>query len=55
MAQVATGDDHSACVTGDGSVYTWGGNGSGQLGQADEDYANLPVVVRALDGNANVN
>ena len=55
MAQVAAGDGHSACVTGDGSVYTWGGNGPGQLGQTDEDYANLPVLVRALDGNANVN
>ena len=55
MARVATGDDHSACVTGDGSVYPWGSNGPGQLAQADEDYANLPVVVRALDGNANVN
>ena len=54
VVQVAPGTQHSACVTEDGSVYTWGDNEQGQLGQQDVDDANLPVLVRALDANANV-
>ena len=48
VVQVAAGDYHSACVTGDGSVCVWGNNDSGQLGQEDMDYANLPLLVQAL-------
>jgi E3 ubiquitin-protein ligase HERC2 len=48
VVQVATGDYHSTCVTEDGSVYTWGDNEEGQLGQEDVDDANLPVLVRTL-------
>ena len=48
VVQVAAGDKHSACVTEDGSVYMWGDNDEGQLGQEDMDDANLPVLVRAL-------
>ena len=48
MVQVAAGDQHSACVTEDGSVHIWGY--SGQLGQEDMDDADLPVLV--LDANA---
>ena len=55
VVQVAAGGYHSACVAEDGSVYTWGDNDSGQLGKEDMDYANLPVLVRALDASANVN
>jgi len=54
VMQVAAGDKHSACVTHDGSVYTWGANEQGQLGQEDMDDANLPVLVRVLDASANV-
>jgi len=44
VVQVAAGDKHSACVTEDGSVYTWGDSKLGQLGQEDMDGANLPVL-----------
>ena len=57
VVQVAAGDQHSACVTEDSSVYTWGYNGEGQLGQDHVDdwkCANLPVLVRPLGDNANV-
>ena len=54
VVQVAAGDQHSACATEDSLVYTWGGNDSGQLGQEDVDYPNLPVLVWALDINENL-
>ena len=37
VVQVAAGEEHSACVTKDSSVYVWGDNHSGQLGQEDMD------------------
>ena len=51
VVQVAAGDQHSACVTKDGSVYTWGGNDAGQLGVSDDHNAVLPMLVRALEIN----
>ena len=52
VVQVAAGNDHSACVAGDGSVYSWGDNNYGQLGVAGLDGAALPVAVQTLDMNA---
>ena len=48
VVQVAAGDEHSSCVTEDDSVYTWGKNDEGQLGQEGVDDANLPVLMLAL-------
>ena len=48
VVQVAAGDKHSACVTKDSSVYMWGDNEQGQLGQQDVDDAKLPELVRTL-------
>ena len=52
VVQVAAGDQHSTCVTGGGSVYTWGSNQQNQLGVADVTNAYLPVLVQALDISA---
>ena len=52
VVQVAAGDQHSMCVTGDGSVYTWGDDDQCQLGVVDVIDAYLPVLVQALDINA---
>ena len=52
VVQVAAGDQHSMCVTGDGLVYTWGDNDQCQLGVADVIDAYLPLLVRSLDLNA---
>ena len=52
VVQVAVGDEHSTCVTGDGSVYTWGSNEENQLGVVDAIDTYLPVLVQALDINA---
>ena len=54
VVQVAAGDRHSGCVTKDSSVYMWGDNDEGQLGQENMDDAHLPVFVRALDASANL-
>ena len=32
VVQVAAGDHHSACITADGSLYTWGLGSDGRLG-----------------------
>ena len=52
--QVAAGNDHSACVAGDGSVYSWGNNDDGQLGVPSvTDGVNLPVLLQASHLNEN--
>ncbi|MHB8983960.1 MAG: RCC1 domain-containing protein [Carboxydocellales bacterium] len=41
-----TGDvDHSLVVMNDGTVFTWGYNGSGQLGNGTTTYSTTPVQV----------
>ena len=60
VLQVASGDEHSACVAEDGAVYTWGRNIEGQLGVADVGRrtsvgtagADVPVLVQTLDTNS---
>ena len=52
VVQVALGDNHSACVAEDGSVYTWGRNNQGQLGVAGMSDTFLPMLVQELDINA---
>ena len=53
VLQVAAGDQHSICVAGDSSVYTWGNNFDGQLGVDGSDGADLPVLLQVLDLNEN--
>ena len=47
--RVAAGAKHGVLLKADGSVWTWGGNGSGQLG-IDGDHAWPPVHVPGLKG-----
>jgi alpha-tubulin suppressor-like RCC1 family protein len=49
-AQVAGGDDHTAAVKTDGTMWTWGGNSDGQLGQniSTSVFRSSPVQVGAL-------
>ena len=42
---VAAGYDHSLAMAADGRVYSWGGNGRGQLGRPAPDPTDSPGVV----------
>ncbi len=45
ITAVAAGRHHSMALTSDGSVYTWGENWSGQLGDSSWTFRNFPVAV----------
>ncbi len=45
FAQVAAGSRHSIGLTDDGTLYGWGDNSSGQLGDGTEDSSPVPVAV----------
>jgi len=42
---VAAGYSHSLALASDGTIYAWGGNSSGQLGNGNNISSNLPVAV----------
>lgn len=44
---VATGVTHTVAITTSGRLYTWGNNGSGQLGHGDTDFRLVPTLVEA--------
>lgn len=48
VAQVAAGLLHACALKGDGTLWCWGANGSGQLGDATLDDKAAPVSVTAL-------
>uniref|UniRef100_A0A7S1FVS7 BTB domain-containing protein n=1 Tax=Corethron hystrix TaxID=216773 RepID=A0A7S1FVS7_9STRA len=48
--RVVCGGFHSACVTEEGRVYTWGGGEHGQLGHGDKVNKLRPALVTALQG-----
>lgn len=51
VVQIACGCWHSAALTEDGSMFTWGSNKSGQLGQASKSASHMPrVVLQGKDG-----
>jgi len=45
IVKIAAGQGHSLALTGDGIVYTWGRNDTGQLGNNATTDAMLPVAV----------
>lgn len=48
IAKVAASEQHFALVTAEGRLYTWGGNGSGQLGLGDRAARDAPTLVKGL-------
>ena len=54
---IAAGSEHSAAVTADGSVYTWGWGEHGQLGVGDElnlwqpTHVSLPPCAEVICGS----
>ncbi len=47
---IAGGGDHTCAVSGDGRVFCWGANDTGQLGDGSTDPSNTPVEVLGLTG-----
>ncbi len=52
VTQLTAGHLFSMALCSDGSVHTWGANGSGQLGLDDTTRRNAPAVVSAFNGMA---
>ena len=50
ICQVATGEAHSAALTLDGRVFTWGRGRAGALGLGDFQNSTTPGFVQALSG-----
>ena len=48
MKQVVLGANHSAAITSDGRLYTWGEGACGGLGHGTENSEPLPRLVEAL-------
>jgi alpha-tubulin suppressor-like RCC1 family protein len=48
VIQIADGDDFSLALRTDGSVWGWGNNFSGQLGNATRENLNTPTPVKGL-------
>jgi len=47
---IAIGDSHSIALKWDGTVWTWGSNSSGKLGDGSSVFRNTPVQVVGSDG-----
>ena len=45
ITQVGAGERHSIALASDGTVYTWGNNDYGQLGNGNNIQSNVPVAV----------
>jgi len=50
---VSLGSSHSAAITAGGSLYIWGDNYHGQLGNGDNIRVNIPIKATALPGAGN--
>ena len=48
--QISCGGLHSLSLKSDGTVWAWGHNGSGQLGDGTETDRSTPVQVSSLSG-----
>ena len=49
VLRVSCGKEHTACITDDSSVYTFGAGGSGRLGHGNEHNLATPMLVQALE------
>ena len=52
VVQLACGGAHSAAVTADGHLYTWGKNANGQLGHGDVSTLDEPTRVQSIGQRA---
>jgi alpha-tubulin suppressor-like RCC1 family protein len=54
IAAIAAGSDHCLAVSADGTLWAWGSNSSGQLGDGTSMGSSTPVVVSNLSGVTSV-
>lgn len=54
VVKVSAGGAHSAAITADGELYTWGKGRYGRLGHTDSDDQMKPRLVEALLGERTV-
>ena len=54
VVAIAAGSDHSLAVKSDGTVWAWGSNHHGQLGDGTKDDRSTPVPVLGLTGAVGV-
>ena len=52
VKQVSLGERHSAAITTDGSLYTWGNSWEGQLGNGTTEHSSVPIKI--MDNVASV-
>jgi alpha-tubulin suppressor-like RCC1 family protein len=50
VVQVASGNSHTVALKADGTVWTWGANGNGQLGNGTTTDSSVPVQVMLAAG-----
>ena len=50
ITAVASGEQHSLAVKNDGTVWAWGYNGRGELGDGTTTQRSSPVLVSGLTG-----
>ena len=50
VTAIAAGGDHSLALKSDGTVWAWGNNGEGELGNGRNTTSNTPVQVNWLSG-----
>ncbi|XP_029371513.1 probable E3 ubiquitin-protein ligase HERC1 isoform X2 [Echeneis naucrates] len=50
VISVSAGYRHSAAVTNDGELYTWGEGDFGRLGHSDSQSRNVPTLVKDISG-----
>ena len=52
IIEISAGSDHNMALSKDGTVFTWGSNAYGQLGNGSSVNSMLPVQVKSADGNS---
>jgi len=50
VTAISVGDEHGLALVADGSVWAWGDNEHGQLGDGTNTYRSAPVEVSGLEG-----
>jgi len=55
IIDIAAGDSHNIALHKDGSIYTWGANHSGQLGDSTKINTSSPTIIKAIKGAVQVN